>query len=376
MKTILRFAVLAPLLALGMNVRAAAQDATPASGKVLILANDRVLEGEIDRFGDQYRIRRGTGETLIAANRAKRLCADWNDALAFVRGQTNLGDPDERLRVARWCQQHDLHDDALVEARAALEMRPAHPETKQLVQSLQRRLDAAPAAVPSAPQASTVVAAAPQFDVSADALALFTTKVQPILLNACASCHANGKGGTFQLVHPGEVAARPATQRNLAMAVRHLRLDNPAVSPLVVKAVSAHGTLTQPLFRDRRAVPMQTLQHWAEQLAANNPHLREARGLPPASRTPPENTAVAPAPAPSVPPTTPPATPIVSRPITRVDARDLPDVLNNAQAALVAGRSPLPPPSPAAVRAAASATSNPTDAYDVADFNQKYAGSR
>lgn len=377
MKTILRFAVLAPLVALGFEVRAAAQDAPPASGKVLILANDRVLEGEIDRFGDQYRIRRGVGETLIAANRGKRLCADWGEALAYVRSQANLGDPDERLRLARWCQQHGLNDDAALEAGVALEMRPTHPETKKLVRFLQRNPDTAPTTQAAGPQAPKVVEPVPQLDISADALALFTTKVQPILLNTCASCHANGKGGNFQLVQPGELAARPATQRNLAMAVLQLRLDNPAASPLLVKAVSAHGTLTQPLFRDRRAVPIQTLQHWAEQLAANNPHLREARGVPPAPRTGPETTVAPPAPAPSAITNAAFATPVVSRPVTRVEVKDGPNGFSNAQAALVAGQSSLPAPSPAAVRAASSGNSNPGDVYDPAAFNeQQQPGSR
>lgn len=381
MKSIIRFAALAPLLALGFAVRAAAQEATPAAGKVLILTNDRVLEGDIDRFGDHYRIRRGMGETLIAAKRGKRLCADWDDAVAFVRSQANLGDPDERLRLARWCQQHGLTADAAAEARAALEMRPTHPETKQLVQLLERSANAAPIAPPAAPPAPRIAEAAPQFDVSADALALFTTKVQPILLNACLRCHANGKGGGFQLVQPGELAARPATQRNLAMAVQQLRLDNPAASPLLVKAVSAHGTLAQPLFRDRRVVPIQTMQHWAEQLAANNPHLREAHGLPPAQQppatvvaapvlAPAAAPAAAPTAAPAAVPNTPSATPVVSRPVPRVDVKELPSGFSNAQEALLAGQSPLPPPSAAAVRAATSAASNLSDVYDPAGFNQ------
>ncbi|MCI0683150.1 MAG: hypothetical protein L0Y71_13695 [Gemmataceae bacterium] len=372
MKTIFRFAALALLLALGLEDRAAAQaaaqDAPPASGKILILINDRVMEGEIERVGDQYRIRRGMGETLIAARRGKRLCADWGEALAYVRSQANLGDPDERLRVARWCQQNDLIDDALTEARAALDMRPTHPETKQLVQILQRSSTNAPAAQPAVAHEPKVFEAVTPLDISADSLALFTTKVQPILLNACASCHSNGQGGGFQLVRSGDLAPRLATQRNLTMAVRQLRLDNPAVSPLLVKAVSAHGTLTQPLFRDRRAVPVQTLQRWAEQLAANNPHLRETRGGPPVAQAAPEQ-AVAPAPA-TVTANPPVVTPVVSRPVTRADVKDGANVFGNAQTALSAGQSPLPPMPPVA-RGTTSAATSPNDAYDPAVFNSR-----
>ena len=107
------------------------------------------LEGEIDRVGSQFRVRRGAGEMLIAADRAKRLCADWSDALAYLRSQANLGDADERLRLARWCHQHGLKEDALIELRTALDMRPTHPETQQLAKMLGRA--AAPPSTPPPP---------------------------------------------------------------------------------------------------------------------------------------------------------------------------------------------------------------------------------
>src|SRR5437763_620082 len=58
---------------------------------------------------------------------------------------------------------------------------------------------------------------APAVELSADALGMFTTRVQPILMNTCASCHASGKGGAFTLTraYDGGAAARRATQQNV-----------------------------------------------------------------------------------------------------------------------------------------------------------------
>ena len=55
-------------------------------------------------------------------------------------------------------------------------------------------------------------------DLTSDSLNLFLTRVQPILMNACANCHAAGKGGTFQLTRafPGESANRKTLQQNAA----------------------------------------------------------------------------------------------------------------------------------------------------------------
>src|SRR3954469_17620072 len=155
-----------------------------ASGKVLLLENDRLLEGDIDRVGDQYRVRRGTGELWLPIGRAKRLCKDVTEALTLMQTTANLQDPDDRLRLARWCQLNGLRDQALSEAKAALELRPDHAETLHLVQILQR-LTAPPGTNGSGlpPTALPRPAAAPArvpLDVSQDSFALFTARVQPV----------------------------------------------------------------------------------------------------------------------------------------------------------------------------------------------------
>src|SRR5215212_7090912 len=117
-----------------------AQAKSPAltHGKVLLLDNDRLLEGDIDKINDQYRIRRSIGEVWVPAARAKRLCQDIDDTYEFMKKQVNLKDPDEHLRLARWCQMNGLKNHALNEAKTALEMRPDHVESLNLVQMLQR----------------------------------------------------------------------------------------------------------------------------------------------------------------------------------------------------------------------------------------------
>ena len=364
MKTILRVGWLAPALAMGMMVRAAGQN-TPSAGSVLILNNDRVMEGVIDKVGDEYRIRRGASETYVAVTRARRLFADWDEALTFMRSQANLGDPDERLRLARWCQQNGLTEQATAEARAALEMRPGHAETKQLLHVLQRPAASAPAAQP--PVAKTP-AKLPQLDLSSDALALFSTKVQPILMNTCAHCHSHGQGGNFQLQRAVEGGARAATHRNLTMAVTYLNFDNPATSPLLVKSVSAHGGADLPPLRDRRVVAFLALQQWAQQVATNNPHLREARLAAAPVRTAPEVTE--PAPLPMISATA--VTPVVSRPVARVEASETQATPNTTKPG-IAAQQPQPAPSTPMPRTEAPVTANPIDVVDPTEFNRRNA---
>jgi hypothetical protein len=247
-----------------------AQEAGPrVQGTVLLLVNDRVLEGEVVRVDDQYRIRRGSSETVVSTERVKRVCADWDDALAYLRAQANLRDADERLRLARWCHLHGLAQHALTEAQAALNMRPGHAESKQLLEVLRRQqlevgprganvppaLAAAPPVAlgkPAVPGPAAPPATAPALDLSADSLTLFTSKVQPILFNLCARCHIGEECGAFRLHRAFDGGQRVATQRNLAAAVAQLNLDRPAASrwPPTIRTCASRASQ-----RRRRSAP-------------------------------------------------------------------------------------------------------------------------
>src|SRR5437763_13044215 len=110
-------AVAAPTWA---NVRAAEPTSPRPTGKVLVLDNERTLEGDIERVGEQYHVSRAAGETWVPRTKALCLYATLEEAYAFLRSQTNLNDADERLRLARWCFQHGLREQTLAEATEAV----------------------------------------------------------------------------------------------------------------------------------------------------------------------------------------------------------------------------------------------------------------
>src|SRR5438067_2033375 len=92
-------------------------------GKVLVLENEETLTGDIEKVGELYHVRRLIGETTVPAERVLRLCASMEEACAFVRDRANLTDPDERLRLAAWCRLNGLHEQAVAEVKAAVDLR-------------------------------------------------------------------------------------------------------------------------------------------------------------------------------------------------------------------------------------------------------------
>ncbi len=245
-----------------------------------MLDNEHTLTGDIERVDDQYRIKRLIGETCLPATKVLKLCASLEEAYAFLRGRTNLNDPDERLRLAEWCRQHGLRDQALVEAQAAVSLRPRDGHAKRLVGYLQDSRTRA--AAPTTP--AVVPAPLPRVDVSAEALSLFASRIQPILMNACANCHTAGRGGSFQLTRTftSGMGNRRALDQNLAVCITFVDVLQPKLSRLLTKSVSIHGTgMTAAPLRGRGAPAYRALEQWVLQTLANNPHMRQT--LPPAN---------------------------------------------------------------------------------------------
>src|SRR5579859_2046407 len=141
MKTILRISLLGLALAgWGYGLLAVEPPAARTTGKVLVLDNGNILEGKIELHGDQYRIERAVGEVWVPAAKGMRLCADWQEAFAHMSAQANLLDPDEHMRLARWCQLHNLREQALAEVSAVLTFQPSNQEARHMKANLERVL--------------------------------------------------------------------------------------------------------------------------------------------------------------------------------------------------------------------------------------------
>jgi hypothetical protein len=292
MKTIVSSLVLLGCLALPAGrPRAAGPGASPEKGKVLVLENEHTLEGDIERVGDRYRVRRAVGETWLPADRVLCLVASLPDAYAFLRGRANLEDADERLRLADWCRLNGLRTQALAELRAAAQLRPAHAETRRLLEVLQQAEHVAAVEKPAADSARAAEKEpAPPVEVTTESLGLFATRVQPILMNTCASCHATGRGGRFHLLqaYDGGLANRRTLERNLAATLAQVDLDRPEASRLLSKAVSDHAHTGQAPLKGRTAPPFRTLEDWVKLTVANSPRPGDARPSPGPGPTAPE----------------------------------------------------------------------------------------
>lgn len=251
------------------------QPGPPLKGQVLILDNDRTLEGDIEKVGDRYRLRRGDAITWIPGQSSAVLCPDLPSALKALRQRANLQDPDERMRLAQWCLARNLKELALQEAKAALALRPEHSQTVRFVRHLEtRESPPAPIRQISAPSDADTKG----LQLTTDSLSLYTRSVQPILMNACATCHATEKGGNFRLIRsydPG-LGNRRTLQANIAAVLNQISTAAPLSSPLLVKSVSVHGGQSHPALKGRQSEPYRLLEDWVRMVSEEHAVSRPA----------------------------------------------------------------------------------------------------
>jgi hypothetical protein len=193
-----------PLVAAGWA--ALAQAPKPAAGgkpMVLLLDNFQVVDGTVERVGDAYRLRRGKDVT------------DYPATKVLFAGESR--DEVYKLMMARGVK-------------------------------------------PPAP---------PSGDLNSAALRAFPAKVQPVVMNLCADCHAKpDHPGGFQLTRvPAGYANPEASQRNAKEVAKFVSRDNPSASPLLVKAVTAHGGQRAPALYDPSHPAYRNLVLWAHWVA-------------------------------------------------------------------------------------------------------------
>ena len=87
MKTIIGAIGAACALLCGMATGVRAEPNSPDVGQVLLLDNERLVEGDIHREGNRYRIRRELGESWIPADKVIRLCASREEAFQTLRAR-------------------------------------------------------------------------------------------------------------------------------------------------------------------------------------------------------------------------------------------------------------------------------------------------
>ncbi len=238
---------------------------------LLILQSGEVIQGKITLSGNRYYVALPNGELRIRTEDVSIRCRDLRDGYEKQRAALAGNRAEEHLQLAQWCIAHALFDAAEREIRQATSIDPRHPKLRLIKQRLELALaepaKTAPVTVPRQEDADAANLDRLAKETPTDVMRGFTTSVQPLLLNSCATgnCHGVGTKSDFTLTRlrgHGE-RARRQTLRNLLAVLGQLDAKSIEDSPLLTQPIAAHGGGKSAVFTERNSRQYYELFQWA-----------------------------------------------------------------------------------------------------------------
>ena len=259
------------LLAAGMMLHCtavAAADLEPVQG-VLLLRNGQMIEGQISRTDDHYQVNLPYGEIRVRLADVEFCCRTLQEGYERKRAAIQVGNVQDHLELAQWCERHGLLDLAANELSAAAAIEPNHP----MVGVLRRRLQLArePPLQPSESSGGVASPTADELDrmvrgMPPGAVETFAQIVQPLLINHCTSsgCHGPQSETRFRLMRTpvSQPAGRRLTQRNLQAVLEYVDYNAPSSSRLLTVVSGPHGPVRAGTFSDRQAGQYKRIADW------------------------------------------------------------------------------------------------------------------
>lgn len=242
--------------------------------KTVLLRNGEMLEGRIVADSERlFVFPTDGGQINLPRANVQRLCTNPAEAYQFLAGRIAPADTAARIRLVEWCLTHNQF------AAAKSELNQLRTISKRIddVDALERRLlmrlqsqhtESSVVATPTPTPARRSVSRPSH--VSAEALAEFTRRIQPLLINGCsaAACHGRATTTEFELARPprGYHSSQRLTQLNLSATLRQLDMVTPGNSPLLKMARTPHGE-ARAAYGENAMPAFRTIVEWVESVA-------------------------------------------------------------------------------------------------------------
>ncbi len=292
----------------------------PGIGSVVLLQNGKLVEGTVTEAAGKVIVRRGSIDQPFPKDDVQFIGKSKDDCFKHLLGKVKVDDAPGRFKLARWCMYNGLREQALGEAKEVVKLQPNHGAAVEMARALEESLrlfnadGSSKTEVPAAPKGNGPVlpkAVDADPEIVAEAAVAFAPRVQPVLVNLCADCHAKpGYTGAFKMACGSGHDVDPAIARvNMKAAFLQIKKADPAASPLLTKALAAHGGMKQAAFAGRATPAFRVLEAWVFIAAESKAAPPAAPAVPPPDLKPALPAVPPPDMKPILPPVPPPALP-------------------------------------------------------------------
>ena len=263
------------------NKKTAVPNAVAPVERVLLLNNSKVVKGIVRQTAAGYNVNVTGGQLVLPFDQVRFEGADLEDLYRQQRDTLPEHTAAAHIELARWCLTNGLPDHARKELRQALKLESDSTVAKNMLERINDQLLATkdvPAVAQRSGQFSMLGDAKPGISpetlggLPREAATEYMSKVQPLLVNRCATagCHGPGSGNSFELTRTklGKAPPKSYSERNLTAVLERVDLERPLSSPLLAKlrgdtksfgARQSHGGLSQD--------QIQSLRIWIESIS-------------------------------------------------------------------------------------------------------------
>lgn len=270
--------VLLGLFALAVAALTAAEPAARSPESILLLRNGEMIRGHAVISGDTYDVTSTDVEIHVKSADVLLVCRDIQECYDHRRKALQAGSVEQHLDLAQWCMRNDLPAEGGQQLALAMQADASHPKVPLVERQLRLLLKekrASPSGVPVSKPAGPSIDELDRLfrGLPSGAVETFTSSVQPVLLNRCAtaSCHGPGAPNGLHLlrVPAGRTSTRRVTQRNLHTVLALVDKERPEFSRLLTVPLEPHGNASTAIFTSREMTQYQQLVRWVLQVASS-----------------------------------------------------------------------------------------------------------
>ncbi|MDR3637467.1 MAG: hypothetical protein P4L84_26925 [Isosphaeraceae bacterium] len=271
-----------------------ASSAAPVSESedaVLLMSDGKVFRGKVSETAKGYLLKQKGNSLPLRRETVQGIFHTLDEAYRFQADHVPARDPDEQMKLARWCMTNNLTAEAKIHLKVVAALSPKSPAKRMLegIELAEARLtpkdteiQRAGAEVPremnlgaTKPARRIGLSAPPQIFDLPQGLAVrrandFAIYVQPVLQRTCAGCHNETYAGEFQLIQIRSKHDRtPEVFRmNLDATLRLVDPENPGKSELLSSSLRPHGNgpRKRPIFLGSNDPDYRVLSTWVNSL--------------------------------------------------------------------------------------------------------------
>ena len=253
----------------------------PTAEYVLVLHNREIVRGAMFREAGYWVILPAAGGRIRIADRTvDAACRSIDEAYRHLAAGVSRESVPQQLELARWCLRNRLLDRAARHVMRVRQLDPDNPgadwlERNIVAANVPRRDSSLASTGPQAepkPKPERAVRT-PTGPLPPRSIEMFTTTIQPILMNRCATaaCHGSSRTPTdFRMMRPlpGQPIRQATTQRNLASVLDVIDRDRPSTSPLLTAGHGPHARLERAVFDTSSEQQFVKLRAWVGYVTA------------------------------------------------------------------------------------------------------------